>query len=109
MFRVVKDDRFSHYYIHKKFLWFWVKWSRQLQVNEIPTAMKYYGFKPGKTNFALALHEAVKIFKSGKYDFSIGEKSHFFYIMDENTSDTCTITYYNNVQEFMDDHAEDLI
>lgn len=72
MFRITRDNGLdgvikfenSGFYVHKKFLWFWIKWA------------------PYKVNYANNIHVAYYCIKTGKYNFGSGEYADFYYIKD---------------------------
>lgn len=90
MFRITKDTDWNLYFIHKKFLWMWVK----------------YKVSISKTNTAFSLYLVHQIMKSGHYDFSVGEHADFFYIKDVGRY---TEEFYESAEEFFDKNAEYLI
>ena len=93
MFRVTRDLHLPFMYIHKKFLWWWIKYPVQ------------------ETNRCISDQCLYKCMKEGHYDFSSGEDSNYWYITDETLGNgqKCTISYYKDAEDFRNQHVEDFI
>ena len=93
MFRVTRDLNLPFIYIHKKFLFWWVKYAQF------------------KTNRCICAQGLYKCMQEGHYDFAPGEDSNYWYITDESFGvfPKCTISYYKDAEDFRNQHAEDFI
>lgn len=89
MFRITKDVYLDMYYLHKKFLWFWVKYS----------AYNIYGYKK---NAARDYSSLRKLFEQGRLDFSTGEYADYYYLSPAHAK----IMYVKNFEDFFDQYAE---
>lgn len=88
MFKITKDVHFNIYYIHKKFLWFWVKYSIS------------------KTNVVASHYSILQSMKKGHYEFSRGEYANWDYLME---TGYYTERYYDSINDFVEKHGEYLI
>lgn len=88
MFRVISDPDFRFFYVHKKFLWWWIKWGCP------------------KSNMVSDISHIVKIMQMGCYNFSPGEFGNFYFIMDRRKP---KIEYFIDIEEFKEKYAEYLI
>lgn len=98
MYRVTKDIHHNFWYLHKKFLWKWVKVST------------WNGYRKSNCSHSIkSLHTKIK---HGKLDFSLGEESNYFLIIDRynlHSMGFCDIEYFKNEVEFTNKYAEYLI
>lgn len=88
MFRIIKDEGFDIWFIHKKFLFWWIKWSI------------------GYHNTAYSLKSVHLVLKKGSYNFNRGEHANFFFIMDNKRY---TEEFYETHNEFFEKNAEHFI
>jgi len=88
MFRITKDPHMNIWYIHKKFLWWWVKWGTP------------------KTNLVSNINNIPKMMKMGSYNFNLGECGNYYFIVERTKP---KIEYFKNVDEFNQEYAEFLI
>ena len=84
MFKVTHDLTMDIYYVHKKLLWFWVRWSNP------------------KSNVCSNINLIYWKMKQGQYDFGTdNEVSHWI------TTDTPRITtYYDNAEDYLNKNVE---
>lgn len=76
------------WYVHKKFLWWWIKWGSP------------------KSNMVSDIAHVPLIMNKGSYNFSSGEYGTFYYIMGRQKP---KMEYFKNSQEFKEQYAEFLI
>lgn len=88
MFRVTKDINYNVWFLHKKFLFWWVKYSS------------------GRTNMSTSLTDVKLNMINGHFEFNTGEYGDFWYIKDHGYF---TEEFFKNTNEFISMHAEDLI
>ena len=88
MFRITRDHHFNHWYIHKKFLFWWVK----------------LGYP--KSNVVSSINHVQSVMKNGTLNFNFGEYCNYYYVVDR---EYCTIEYFNDIEEFIHKYAEYLI
>ena len=88
MFRITKDDHLDGWYVHKKFLFWWIKFGYPI------------------SNRVSDIRYLPKLLKHGSYNFKGGEYGNYFYIVDKKY---CTIEYYKDEAEFIHKNAESLI
>jgi hypothetical protein len=96
LFRITTDDFSRIHFIHRKFLWFWVKWSL-IKTNAT------------KNNFA-ELDEILHHMEIGSYDFSRGEHSNYWILLDgAERWGSVEIEYVKNAKEYKVRHADKFI
>ena len=88
MFRVTKDNYFDIWYIHKKFLFWWIKWVSP------------------KTNLSSKFKNLYFLMEKGSYEFMPGEYGNYYYIVDKKQ---CTIEYFKNSKEFKEKYPEEFL
>jgi hypothetical protein len=86
-FRVTKDACFDVWYLHRKFLFWWVKYSI-------------------KTNVYTSIAGVRDGMLHGHYEFGSGEYADWWYI---SAQGLIKEEFYSCVQEFIDENAEHLI
>lgn len=100
MFRVVKDPDFNLWYIHKKFLFWWVKWYHN------PFRFAGRDYQVNNSNCVNDILKVPIVIKNGKYSFRPGEYGNYFYTMDKKKP---VIVYVKDDKEFKEKYAEEFI
>lgn len=101
MFRITEDGD-NHYYrselhVHKKFLWFWVKWSSLNEYGRIK-------------NMAFTYTDLFDLLKKGRYDWSRGASGNYYFITEPpKIYPNANIYYVESAEKFLDTFAEKLI
>lgn len=88
MFRITKDEEFDVWWIHKKFLFCWIKWSIT------------------KGNYVLKFEHIVQHLKQGKYEFGSGEYFNWWAVIDRGKYEQ---EFYKSVEDFIERNAEYII
>lgn len=101
MFRITEDgsnlSNHRELFVHKKFLWFWVKWSSLNEWGRIK-------------NMAFTYPKLFGLIKEGKYDWSLGECGSYFFITEPPRNyPSANIYYVESAEKFFDTFAEKLI
>lgn len=95
MFRISKDPHLKLFYVHKKFLFWWIKWSI---VNKFGQ----------KKNIAKSVKSTASLMKLGSYDFSSGEDTSYFILIDIH-KESAVIEYFKTSEEFKSKYIEYMI